>query len=63
MENAILPLQHLRQLLQMEHDAEKEEYRTQTERMSVARKVAPRHLLVAAHRGPNLLQFPQPTGD
>jgi len=39
MENAILPLQHLRQLLQMEHDAEKEEYRTQTERMSIARKV------------------------
>ena len=39
MQNAILPLQRLKMLLQMEHDAEREEYRLQSQRMSLARKV------------------------
>ena len=39
MQNAILPLQRLRTLLQMEHDAEREEYRVQSQQMSLARKV------------------------
>ena len=39
MQNAILPLQRLKSLLQMEHDAEREEYRLQSQQMSLARKV------------------------
>ncbi len=39
MQNAILPIQRLKALLQMEHDAEREEYRLQSEQMSLSRKV------------------------
>ena len=39
MENSTLPIQRLRALLQMEYEAEREEYRVQSEQMSVERKV------------------------
>ena len=39
MENSILAIQRLRSLLQMEYEAEREEYRVQSEQMSVERKV------------------------
>lgn len=39
MENALLPIQRLRTLLEMERDAEREEYRVQSEQMSLERKV------------------------
>lgn len=39
MENALLPIQRLRALLEMERDAEREEYRVQSEQMSLERKV------------------------
>ena len=39
MQNSTLYLQRLRQLLQMEYDAEKEEFRIQTEKMGIRRKV------------------------
>ena len=39
MQNAVLQLQRLRTLLQMEHNAEREEYRLQSEQMSLERKV------------------------
>lgn len=39
MENSTLPIQRLRALLQMEYEAEREEYRMQLEQMSVERKV------------------------
>ncbi len=39
MENSILPIQRLKNLLRMEYEAEREEYRQQTEKMSLRRKV------------------------
>lgn len=39
MENALLPIQRLRTLLEMERNAEREEYRLQSEQMSLERKV------------------------
>lgn len=39
MQNSTLYLQRLRQLLQMEYDAEKEEFRIQTEKMGIRRKI------------------------
>ncbi len=39
MQNSILPLERLKALLQMEHDAEREEYRVQSEQMSLSQKV------------------------
>ena len=38
MQNSILPLERLKALLQMEHDAEREEYRVQSEQMALARR-------------------------
>ena len=39
MQNGTLYLQRLRQLLQMEYDAEKEEFRVQSEKMGIKRKI------------------------
>lgn len=39
MQNSILPIQKLRSLLEMEYQAEKEEYKLQSERMSIRRKI------------------------
>ena len=39
MQNSTLYLQRLRQLLQMEYDSEKEEFRTQSEKMGIKRKI------------------------
>ena len=39
MQNSTLYLQRLRQLLQMEYEAEKEEFRIQTEKMGIKRKI------------------------
>lgn len=39
MENSILYIQRLQHLLQLEHDQEKEEYRLQTEKMGLQRKI------------------------
>ena len=39
MENSILYIQRLQHLLQLEHDHEKEEYRLQTEKMGLQRKI------------------------
>lgn len=39
MQSSTLYLQHLRQLLQMEYDSEKEEFRIQTEKMGIKRKI------------------------
>ena len=39
MQNSTLYLQRLRQLLQMEYDAEKEEFRVQSEKMGIKRKI------------------------
>ena len=39
MQNPILPIEHLRDLLKQEYEFEKSEYRIQTEKMSVGRKV------------------------
>ena len=39
MENSLLPIQRLRTLLEMERDNEREEYRVQSEQMSLERKV------------------------
>ena len=51
MQNNTLYLQRLRQLLQMEYEAEKEEFRVQTEKMSLQRKI---------HRG--ICWYPIQTG-
>ena len=51
MQNSTLYLQRLRQLLQMEYDAEKEEFRIQSEKMGVKRKI---------HRG--ICWYPVETG-
>ncbi len=39
MQNSTLYLQRLRSLLQMEHDSEKEEFRVQSEKMNIKRKI------------------------
>ena len=39
MQNSTLYLQRLRQLLQMEYDSEKEEFRVQSEKMGIKRKI------------------------
>ncbi|MBO7570417.1 MAG: AAA family ATPase [Bacteroidaceae bacterium] len=39
MQNSTLYMQHLRQLLQMEYDNEKEEFRVQSEKMDIKRKI------------------------
>ena len=58
----ILLLQKQRALLQMEYDAEKEEFRRQTETLGVRRKVKRGDCWLPLRIGLLLLQFAQPTG-
>ena len=54
-DSPILSLQRQYELLQMEYEYEKEQFRQQTELMGIGRKVKTGHVLVSASSGTELL--------